>query len=301
MNVDIRDTVKYKSVMQNYNLGPNGAIMTCLNLYCTRFDQVLHFLESRVKPNKDEGPSSAAETTTAPNTAEQPSSTTAIRQVLVDTPGQIEAFTWSASGIIITDALATTFPTIVIYVVDTPRCAENVLTFSSNMLHACSIMYKTRLPMVLVFNKNDVVSADGPIEWMNDYLAFDEHVGTASTYAATFARSMAMALNEFYKHIKTVQVSALDGGGFHDLINAINTAKQEYFRTYAPQLEKKRKRAEKKKLSKDEQELERFRRDFEERRAGQAPTASSATEASSTLSETAEHKLAKDLQESLKM
>jgi GPN-loop GTPase len=39
-NIDIRDTVKYKEVMREYGLGPNGAIMTCLNLLCTRFDQV---------------------------------------------------------------------------------------------------------------------------------------------------------------------------------------------------------------------------------------------------------------------
>lgn len=39
-NIDIRDTVKYKDVMKEYGLGPNGAIMTCLNLMCTRFNQV---------------------------------------------------------------------------------------------------------------------------------------------------------------------------------------------------------------------------------------------------------------------
>jgi len=31
--------VKYKAVMQEYGLGPNGAILTCLNLLCTKFDQ----------------------------------------------------------------------------------------------------------------------------------------------------------------------------------------------------------------------------------------------------------------------
>jgi hypothetical protein len=40
-NIDIRDTVNYKAVMRDYGLGPNGAIMTCLNLVCTRFDQVI--------------------------------------------------------------------------------------------------------------------------------------------------------------------------------------------------------------------------------------------------------------------
>lgn len=75
--------------------------------------------------------------------------------VLVDTPGQIEIFTWSASGAIITEAFASTFPTVIAYVVDTPR-SESPVTFMSNMLYACSILYKTRLPMVLVFNKIDM-------------------------------------------------------------------------------------------------------------------------------------------------
>lgn len=74
------------------------------------------------------------------------------KYILLDTPGQIEVFTWSASGAIITDMLAATFPTVIAYVIDTPRCTSPV-TFMSNMLYACSILYKTRLPFVLVFNK----------------------------------------------------------------------------------------------------------------------------------------------------
>ena len=59
-----------------------------------------------------------------------------ISYVVVDTPGQIEAFTWSASGAIITESLATSFPTVVVYVVDTPR-TTSPNTFMSNMLYAC--------------------------------------------------------------------------------------------------------------------------------------------------------------------
>jgi GTPase SAR1 family protein len=55
---------------------------------------------------------------------------------IVDTPGQIEAFTWSASGTIITESFASTFPTVLVYVVDTPRTASPN-TFMSNMLYAC--------------------------------------------------------------------------------------------------------------------------------------------------------------------
>ena len=36
----ISDTINYKQVMSEYRLGPNGAIMTSLNLLCTRLNQV---------------------------------------------------------------------------------------------------------------------------------------------------------------------------------------------------------------------------------------------------------------------
>ncbi|RUS17459.1 hypothetical protein BC938DRAFT_476257 [Jimgerdemannia flammicorona] len=46
-NIDIRDTVNYKEVMKQYNLGPNGGILTALNLFTTKFDQVLNFVAKR--------------------------------------------------------------------------------------------------------------------------------------------------------------------------------------------------------------------------------------------------------------
>ncbi|OAV98534.1 hypothetical protein PTTG_01826 [Puccinia triticina 1-1 BBBD Race 1] len=109
-NIDIRDTVNYKQVMKQYNLGPNGGILTALNLFTTKFDQVLNYVEKR-------------------------SASTDF--VLIDTPGQIEIFTWSASGAIITDAIASSLPTVVAYIIDTPRTTAPA-TFMSNMLYACS-------------------------------------------------------------------------------------------------------------------------------------------------------------------
>lgn len=57
------------------------------------------------------------------------------RHIVADTPGQIEIFTWSASGAIITEAFASSFPTMVAYVIDTPRCIQPQV-FMSNMLQA---------------------------------------------------------------------------------------------------------------------------------------------------------------------
>lgn len=46
-NPDIRDTVNYKEVMKQYGLGPNGGIVTSLNLFATRFDQVMGFVDKQ--------------------------------------------------------------------------------------------------------------------------------------------------------------------------------------------------------------------------------------------------------------
>lgn len=51
-NVDIRDTIHYKNVMQKYGLGPNGSIITALNLFVTNFDQVLNLIDKRKENHK---------------------------------------------------------------------------------------------------------------------------------------------------------------------------------------------------------------------------------------------------------
>ncbi len=71
----------------------------------------------------------------------------------------MQVFSWSASGNIICEALSVEYPTILNYVVDTVRCVRPV-TFMSNMLYCCSILYKTKLPFVVSFNKVDVLSCD---------------------------------------------------------------------------------------------------------------------------------------------
>jgi GPN-loop GTPase len=210
-NVDIRDTVKYKDVMREYRLGPNGAIITSLNLFATRFDQVLALVQRR-----------------APE----------VHAIVVDTPGQIETFTWSASGAIITEALSSVLPTVVLFVVDTPRSA-NAMTFVSNMLYACSIMYKTRLPLVVVFNKIDVKSSAFAEAWMRDFDAFDAAL-REDNFAGTLARSMAQALEEFYCVMRCASVSAVTEEGLDSLMAAVTGAAAEYEREYRPALERKR-------------------------------------------------------------
>lgn len=55
-NIDIRDSVNYKEVMKQYNLGPNGGILTSLNLFATKVDQIVGLLEKRANPEEGKKP-----------------------------------------------------------------------------------------------------------------------------------------------------------------------------------------------------------------------------------------------------
>jgi GTPase SAR1 family protein len=198
-NLDIRDTVKYKEVMLSNNLGPNGAILTCLNLFSTNIDKVISILESK----KD------------------------LDFVVMDTPGQLEVFSWSASGKLISDSFSLIFPSILIYIIDLPRCS-NPNTFSSNMLYALSIMYKMKLPLLIAFNKSDIAKDTKVIEWMDDYESLQNVLKKQDDYMSTFSSSLSLLLAEFYKTIKYVKVSAKTGEGFNELIKKCEEIKIKY-------------------------------------------------------------------------
>ena len=296
-SIDIRDTVDYIEVMKQHKLGPNGAILTCLNLFATKFDQVMSILEQRAFPSEEEvngdnvdaavggsdggneekvaanndGDKAAAlkksdeteqevdssssdnnDSNSSNNKASDGDANTTTKlssspldYVLIDTPGQIEAFTWSASGTIVTSALATTFPTVLAFVIDTPRCAASVHTFMSNMLYACSMLYRAKLPMVIVLNKIDVVGCEFVKEWMEDYESFQEALDDASSstngysdemagggggsgYYASLTRSLSLVLDEFYNHLHKVGVSAATGEGVDEFWGVVQQAAEEY-------------------------------------------------------------------------
>ncbi|GJC92868.1 ATP binding protein [Colletotrichum higginsianum] len=245
-NIDIRDSVNYEEVMKQYNLGPNGGILTSLNLFATKVDQIVNLLEKRAAPDPE-------------NPNKKP-----INNILVDTPGQIEVFVWSASGTILLESLASSFPTVIAYVIDTPR-TTSTSTFMSNMLYACSILYKTKLPMILVFNKTDVQDATFAKEWMTDFEAFQaalqrdemsdviggyetsEGGSGGSGYMGSLLNSMSLMLEEFYSHLSFVPVSSRLGTGMDEFFAAVEEKAAEFKQDYLPELQRRRQEREEKK------------------------------------------------------
>jgi GPN-loop GTPase len=235
-NIDIRDTVNYKQVMEQYGLGPNGGILTSLNLFSTRFDQVVKLLEKRAD---------------------------SLDYIFIDTPGQIEVFTWSAGGQIISELLGTTFPTCILYVTDTPRCTSPT-TFMSNMLYASSIMFKTFLPVICTFNKNDIVPANFAKEWMEDFEAYQEAVDADNqeNYVGPLNRSLSLALEEFYKNIMSVSVSALNGDGIQEMFDSIDKAAVEFKEMFIPEMQRRMALKEVASEAAKEKEMEKLRKDL---------------------------------------
>jgi GTPase SAR1 family protein len=172
-----------------------------LNLFATKFHELVGILQTR--PD--------------------------LKFAFFDTPGQIEAFAWSASGGMITQELAAAFPTVILFVVDVPRCGHTP-TFISTMLYACSILYRSGLPIVLGLTKTDVKPADELIEWMTNLEKFEEAIEKEgdSGYFGDFNRSTGAIFSEFYEVMPVVPLSGVSGEGIARLLTEIEKVAREH-------------------------------------------------------------------------
>uniref|UniRef100_G1T5U1 GPN-loop GTPase n=1 Tax=Oryctolagus cuniculus TaxID=9986 RepID=G1T5U1_RABIT len=185
-NIDIRDTVKYKEVMKQYGLGPNGGIVTSLNLFATRFDQVCLSLRMY-------------------------------------------------TGLFLTNNV---------------WC----LVFS--------ILYKTKLPFIVVMNKTDIIDHSFAVEWMQDFEAFQDALNQETTYVSNLTRSMSLVLDEFYSSLRVVGVSSVLGTGLDELFVHVTSAAEEYEREYRPEYERLKKSLASAQSQQQKEQLERLRKDM---------------------------------------
>ena len=125
-DVDIRDFIDLQAVMQNYELGPNGALILAADLVATRINEIQEALEE-INPD----------------------------YAILDTPGQIELFAYRQSGPFIVSNLQSEGTTILFLfdstLVSTPS------NFVSIALLAASIQLRLKMPQVSVLSRSDLL------------------------------------------------------------------------------------------------------------------------------------------------
>ena len=138
------------------------------------------------------------------------------------------------------------------------------------MLYACSMMYRTRLPLVIVFNKTDVVSAEFAEEWMTDYEAFQDALdefqssssdSAASGYYASLTRSLSLVLDEFYGNLHHCGVSAATGEGVEGFWDTVGRAAEDFEADYLANLRDSISERQARKKAKARYDMRRLRRD----------------------------------------
>jgi hypothetical protein len=143
--------------------------------------------------------------------------------------------------------------------------------------------------MILVFNKTDVKDAEFAKEWMADFDAFQQALrgeeesgsfgteggaggfGAGSGYMGSLLNSMSLMLEEFYRHLSVVGVSAMTGDGVDEFFEAVEEKRQEFERDYKPELERKKKEREESKASQRELELGKLMQDMNVSGSGRRP------------------------------
>lgn len=67
---------------------------------------------------------------------------------------------------------------------------------------------------------------------MKDFEAFHAALEADESYTSTLSQSLSLVLDEFYKNLRSVGVSALSGAGMNEFFKAVDDSAKEYMDTY---------------------------------------------------------------------
>ena len=84
-----------------------------------------------------------------------------------------------------------------------------------------------------------------------------------SGYMGNLLNSMSLMLEEFYKHLSLVGVSAMAGTGIDDFLQAVQDKVEEYNTEYKPELESLRQKRELEKSQNQQKELDKLMKDMD--------------------------------------
>ena len=193
-DIDVRDYVDYVSIMQQYDLGPNGAMVMANDLIASKIDDIQNDI-NKVNPD----------------------------YLIVDTPGQIELFAYRSSGRFIVENL-TTEEKVSIFLFD-GALINTPVNFVSIALLATSIRLRLNLPTINVLTKTDLIAdkLKNILQWSTNLKTLENAIAEdadGDTYALTTNILRGLNLGGFAQGL--IPISNITGDGFVNLESALS-------------------------------------------------------------------------------
>ncbi len=193
-DIDVRDYVDYVSIMQQYELGPNGAMVMANDLIASKIDDIQNDV-NKVNPD----------------------------YLIVDTPGQIELFAYRSSGRFIVDNISNEEKTN-IFLFDGSLITSPV-NFVSIALLATSIRLRLNLPTINVLTKKDLIGdkLKDILQWSTNLKTLENAIAKdtdGDTYTLTTSILRGLNLGGFAQGL--IPISNVTGDGVGNLEGALS-------------------------------------------------------------------------------
>jgi len=193
-DVDVRNYVDIVDIMQQYDLGPNGAVVMANDLIASKIDGIKEEIE---KVNPD--------------------------YLIVDTPGQIELFAYRSSGRYVVENISSEEKTN-IFLFDGALITTPV-NFVSIALLATSIRLRLNLPAINVITKTDLISSklQDIIHWSSNIKLLEDAIAKEAdgeTYSLTTNILRGLNLGGLSQGL--IPVSNVTGKGLENLEGALS-------------------------------------------------------------------------------
>ena len=186
-DVDVREWVRLPDLMEEYDLGPNGAQVAAADMIALKIFEIKQALgEFRSD------------------------------YVLVDTPGQIELFAFRESSRAIIEALSGDRSALA-FLFD-PALARQPSGFIALLMLSATVEFRFRLPMVHLLSKSDVLQPEQLTEiagWSEDPAALYERIrGEVATPDVALSTELFRAIEATGPFLSLTPVSSKEEAGF---------------------------------------------------------------------------------------
>ncbi len=193
-DIDVRDYVDIVSIMKQYDLGPNGALIMASDLIASKIDDIQDQI-GNVNPD----------------------------YLIIDTPGQIELFAYRSSGPFLVENL-TTDEKVSIFLFD-GALLNTPINFVSIALLATSIKLRLNLPTINVLTKTDLIGdkLKDILKWSTSLSALEQAISQEAdgeTYSLTTNILRGLNLSGFAQGL--IPVSNVTGKGMDNLESALS-------------------------------------------------------------------------------